>query len=1064
MKRALLRQHARARGGLGAVVALGVMTFSSCSPREHKYPERPSLLEPAAAPGGDVGAAEWRYHPRRPSHLERSYPLPDGRGLLVGAAGERWLADGKRHDARPASMLAPETLVGALSTQRAPWVFVGRSGTTYDADTPLGPFLSSSAPLVEMAKVDAGARHVLGVSRDGELWLSADAGLGWHPVGPAGARFEDVLVAPPHALALEVPERLWASEDEGQSWQPLDRAPFGARALTRNDASGPVVVSVLGAMAIGFGPSVTFSPLNRALAPAEPALDFRPVQGPSARAVAQGRAFDSGGRYVELLLGAKAEMIAGAWRGDLERRPAPLFNACADARVAGFEDFVYVACTRERSGPARQLEFFRSGDGGVTFEREPYAARGDPELLRLAVGRDGVLLASGLCAPTESVAGCRPRGIFRRETSEGDAGGGPVLTEMAAPALEEHARGLVFSSDGRVAYAVGTRTKSDALFAFISTDLARGFSARPVSTPDEADARGPTEVLSLTASNEGQLSLVLAQSSGAQRLVVLDAGARTLSINPPPVDAAVIGAYGNRAIAVSPDNVWESLNGGAEWDDLGRLPRSICAANSGRCSIRVHCEAAGCTLGDSLSRVGWRGHQEPSALLLPPAAPRLGGDAQRSLGPALSCDLSSSEWSELRGVDRLPDAGQAALGKAAWFALATDDATAAAGLYIAETSRLTLDRSSKVRYSELLAPTSRAADVAYQATLQVEGAAALRYTYPRSGTAETSIQNVEVAWDNLFEGVHRRALLADAGALRPGDYVKSDGVARRAQPDLVSIASGGIFLRMHRQPQYEQETYFLDGSSVETLPALRWPQAPPKDLNLEMARLGGDSVHLAFVDQGATVVRARRVGPGWQFDAVSIGYHDPSSFSIEQHRDIAYARGATAIHLTTRRPGGTTEGRLFPLRADGPVLGAPIAMPTQRDLGDDLSVCTAQQRADTPRVVAPYHPGRRRPLVVHDAVEPVRVFLSDAAVLHGTPEHACALAFDADLVKGAGGSANPRERALLSLEGPSWLFRFATDTSRREARVEYRAMNCRPDSGVELPPEIYDLPGTNRAD
>ena len=778
--------------------------------------------------------------------------------------------------------------------------------------------------------------------------------------------------------------------------------------------------------------------------------------------MARGHAFASGGRYFELSLGAKAETLAGPLLGELERHPLPALAACSAARVAGFERWVYVACSRERSGSARLYDFFRSDDGGASFEREPYAARGDPDLVRLAVGRGGTLLTTGFCAPGETVAGCRPQGISRRQELEGDAGTSVALGPVAASALEEHARGLAFSTDGRVAYAVGARTKGDSLFAFVATDLARGFAARPLATLDGADWRGPTEVLDISASNEGQLSLVLAQASGGQRLVVLDAGARVLSSNAAPVDSAVIGAYGNRALAVSPESVWESLNGGAEWENLGRLPRSVCAAANGRCALSVRCEAEGCVIGDSLTRNGWRGREPPSAGLPAPSSVRGPAAARQALAPAWSCELSTNEWTELRGVDRMPDAGQAALGKAAWFALSKDDATAAAGLWIAETSRSPLDRKVDVRYSELLPAAPRASDVAYHATLQIEGAAALRYRIPAaSGAGGAPLTDVDVAWENLFDGQRGKARLADAGSALASDFVKGDGSARRAQPDLVSIASGGIFVRVHHQPAQEQPSYFLDGSSVHSVPPLRWPVTPPKEMSLEMARLDGESVHLGFVDSDATVVRARRRGDSWQFDAMTLGYANPGLFSFVQRRDVAYARGRAGLQLTTRRLDGSAEGQLFPLQAEGRVLGAPIATPTQRDLSEPPNACTPQRQADSPRVVAPYQPGRRRPLIVRDAVEPVRVLLTDAAVLHGTPDAACADAFDAEPVKSVS-SSGARERALLSLDGPSWLFRTTSDNSRRDARVEYRSMTCRPDPNVEVPPDVYDMPGTDR--
>ena len=88
--------------------------------------------------------------------------------------------------------------------------------------------------------------------------------------------------------------------------------------------------------------------------------------------------------------------------------------------------------------------------------------------------------------------------------------------------------------------------------------------------------------------------------------------------------------------------------------------------------------------------------------------------------------------------------------------------------------------------------------------------------------------------------------------------------------------------------------------------------------------------------------------------------------------DIAYAGGRTAVLLSLRRADGSMQSQLFPLRADGPVLGAPIAAPTQRDLPEAPAPCSARQRADTSRVLVPWSPGRRRPVVVHDAVEPLR--------------------------------------------------------------------------------------------
>ncbi len=1047
-----------------ATLSMGVLSISvgtSCGSSGRKLSARPSLLEPTRALESRLTPAEWRYHPRQAARLARSYPVGAEGRLLVGGLGERWLIVGEGDRAQPASMLAPEPLVGVLEAHDAPFVFVGESGTTYEADSPIGPLLSASAPLEALARVDPGNDNVLGVTRDGALVLSEDAGASWHPVGPSASRFADVLLASPYGLALEVPERLWWSETEGRTWQALDTPPFGAERLARDEEAGPVVTSVLGARSVRFEGSPKLTPLNRVLRPDEPQLSILPIEGPSAKAIALGRAFISGGRYFEVSLGVKAESVSGEFTGPLQREALPLFSACKELRVAGYERWVYAACTREQGSAALRFEFYRSEDSGRHFEREVYAARGNPEQLRLAVGDAGVLLATGLCLPHESLAGCRPQGILQRQDVEADAGASVALRPVPAPALEENALGLAFATDGRTAYAVGLRTKSDAVFAFVSTDLARGFTARPIGLSGEANPRGPSQIHQLTPASDGQVSLVVSRASGPQRLVTLDAAARSVSVNGAPLEAAVIGAYGARALAVSPDQVWESLNGGAEWESVGRLPRSICSASDGRCSISIQCQAEGCAVGDSLSRVGWRGQAQHSAALWPPSGVKSSTLSHRALGPAYGCELSNSEWTELRGVERLPDASQAALGKAAWFALARDDATAAAGLWVAELARGTLDRSVKLRYVELLGPTERAAETAYLATLQVEGAAALRYRIPGSpGASKTALTNVEVAWDNLIDGQHGHAIIADAGGHLPGDFVKGDGMARRAQPDLVSIASGGVFVRVHKSPQHDQPSFFLDGASHEEVPPLRWPATAAKGSSSEMARLGRQNVPLLFVNQGATVVRARRRGGAWQFDAMSAGFAEVANFSLSQSRDITYFQGQAAIHLTTRRSDASSESSVFPLQLEGPVFGAPIAVPTQADLGDGPLSCSARQRSETSRVVAPGHPGRRRPLVVHDAVEPVRVLLTESAILHGTPEAPCAEVFDAELVKVGAAPSAARERALLSVDGPSWLFRLAPDNVRRDPRVEYRMMQCRPDPGLEIPPDVYELPGT----
>lgn len=1034
----------------------------SCSAPGQKLRARPSLLEPSHPLEQLESPPEWLYHPRRPAQLTRGYELAQGQRLFVSSAGERWLISPNAATAQPASSLAPEALVGMLSGRREPWIFVGESGSTYAAAAPLGPFTVSSAPPERMAHVASGEQHLLGISEAGRLLLSTDSGAAWRAVGPAQERFSDVAAWPPYALALASPERLWWSRNEGQTWSLLEAAPFGAERLDRDEEAGAVLRSALGPRRVTFSEVAPprLDALGRSVRPEEPALSVTPMAGPNARAIASGRAFLSDGDYFEVELGVRAETLAGKLGGALVRRRTPQLSPCVEVAVAGFRSWVYVACTRERSGTARALEFFRSSDGGVSFEREPYTARGNPEVLRLAAGADGALLVTGVCPAQEHLAGCHARGIQQRSERAGDAGVDAGLEPVAAPALEDNALALAFAADGRAAYAVGQRTKSDALFIFASPELSQGFAAREISRLDVAASSAQRQVKSLSAARDGQLSLVITQSSGADQLVILDASGRTSSVNGPPIELASLGAYGAWALAVGPEQVWESLDGGARWEPIGRLPRSLCPPARSRCSPPIFCQYEGCALGDALTRRGWRAEPRAAAPVLPPTPARERA-TRAALRKPFGCALTDAEWVELPGVDRLPDATQAAAGKAAWFALSADDALASAGLWIADSGRTGPEGTPRVRHSELLRPSERPAESAYHATLQVEGAAALRYAVPGSpGASSTHLAHVEIAWENLFEGRRGRALIADAGPQQPGDFVKTTGSARRAQVDLLSISTGGIFARIHRQPEHDQVTYFLDGTSVQEIPPLTGDLVHAKGVQREMVRLGADSLALLYVRGGSTLVRAKRQRDRWSFDAMTVGFSDEERFALRQDQLLTYVGSRPALHVTTRFASGLSEARLFPLQSEGDVFGSGTPVPTQAQLQDGSFGCTPQQR-QSPRLLSRHLPGTRHPVLVQDPVEPQRVFLTDAAILHGTMDAACAHAFDAEPVRTPLSVPGARERVLLSAEGTSWLFRMAPDNARRETRVEYRTMKCSFDSELDIPPEVFELSGTH---
>ena len=152
----------------------------------------------------------------------------------------------------------------------------------------------------------------------------------------------------------------------------------------------------------------------------------------------------------------------------------------------------------------------------------------------------------------------------------------------------------------------------------------------------------------------------------------------------------------------------------------------------------------------------------------------------------------------------------------------------------------------------------------------------------------------------------------------------------------------------------------------------------------------------------------------------------------------------------------------YPFRADGNVLGAPIPVPSQQSLADRPNRCSASDLSNTARIDASFLPGSRHPIVVTDASDAPRLFLSNVVVLHGTPENACATAFDAD--ETAVDGATPRhEQVLLLLDDMehTWLFRQNQDPAAApNGRVQYRTMKCHFDPDLDVPSEVYHAPGT----
>ncbi len=1065
MKRRRCKLSSDARAALLVVATLA----SACRAPEGRPAERPrpSLVSELSALPAFITPALWRYHPPQPARVNAELELPTGERLLVGRRGERWLISNQSSEA--ASVLAPEDLVG-ISSVPGGFIFVGASGVSYEARGPITPFFRSSAPLEPLASVTSAGASILGIRRDRGLLRSEDGGATWKPAGPVGPKFASVLLgAGGRGLALSVPEALYETRDGGQTFAALPVRSVGAFRLERLPDRGYGVVSALGTFRYREDAAEPLERVKETTAVTTP--DFKSPRGPDATALNEGRAAVSGGVYFELGMRERGswQLVSGPLSGALALRPIPELSTCKAVRLAAFERSLVVACFRGGVDAVTQpLELWTSNDGGQHFRAEAGTLDGSLSSFRMALGEGGTLLFAGVCPSYSAGSGCAPQGIVRRARAEAprippktSAKSLGEYRAAATPSLADTALSLAFSQDGKTAYAVGRRTKGGVLAVFVSRDAGKSFEAQELSLPTgdgsdgderwESSASG-VRIDALVPAEDGSVGLAVSRYRSRVWLVLDEAG-RVLSVSRPPESRALLAVAGSRALAISPttNEVWESLDGGSSFQSLGRLPIDLCSEDSS-CEAQVACTPGGCAIGPEISRLGWGGQAEDDSWAQPAlAGPPVDYSVPRLKTP-ISCSLDASPWQALDGASEFPTAFQAAIGKAAWFASGSDGSRAAAWAWVAPLG------GKRVEREMLLPPTDRGKAYALAVSDQVEGVAALRYVVP-DGTGSAHLTSVEVSWLNLFEGRARRVNVGDGGAYAPGDFARGPRGFQEADPALLSIAEGGLYLRLHKAPGDNQPTLFFDGQKSETVPPVSWPSVGVRGTHSEMAHVDGEHVPLLLVGRGSGVVRARFRAGTQELEAFANGALDPARFGLTQSSNIAYSgMRAGQVIETFDSATARAEAKLFTFRARGPVLDPPIDVPTQLSLPEKVERCSAAAEAGTPRVVAAPYPGTRHPVIVSDGGDTPQAFLTQYAVLHGTPASPCVSSLDGESIALDGGSA-PATRVLLPMTDLSHSYLFRANVQGQETRLEYRGISCKLDPSAEVPQELYRAPG-----
>lgn len=1052
--------------GRRLAAAFGFLGLVACAPNAAPTKPRTPLITSDVVVDDASSPASWFYHPTKPAPLRARLGLDDGRTLFAGERGERWLFDGKRDQVEAAARLAPETLIAISKMPSGAWLFVGQSGTGYEAAAPLAPFVRSSAPVDPLKRVAASGSTIAGIRFDGALVHTENAGVSWREIRKPGANFVDVQIADDKTgVAFAVPEAWIATTDHGKTWHPLDTPGIGALALAKDPERGIVALGAISWFDVALNTPSPFAPRQSGPSEEGYAIEASLPRGPNASALLAGRAAMLGDRYVELARATHGEwsMWSGALGQPLKEKVLQSAKGCGDVRLAGFEQAVYFACFRSpQDEQAGTVELYRSVNGGKSFVLEPYEVESKLSEFAMAVGKGAELLVTGICPPQDSDRGCAAHGVYHRKKGKKVA-----LAQSALPGLHQVPLAMTFAQGGQIAYVVGRRLKERSYTLFVSTDRGRRFLARdieqlPSPPPEREDrpwyrARKSTTVrASLSAGDDGTLALVF-QHDERVMLAVTDEDGRVLSLTEGPGDASLIGAYGTYGLAVAPKSraVWETMDGGVSWQPVGLAPAELCQEGK-ECKVPISCGRAGCVVGDELTRVGWRGQADlETGLSGPPGSLEKALLYPRVKTP-LSCTLADEEWQRLEGVRDQPSAFEAAIGSTVWHAAGYDRENATAWVYHGLSGA-----KAKVERKPLFGPVKNPKEYAFAIFDQVEGSSALRYQVPSIARGEHQIQNVEVAWDNRFEDVVKTVRLGRRFIFSPGDYAAGEGGVSAARPDLVSIGVGGVYLRLHHTQADEQATYFLDGKRVDEIPPVNWPAAPVSG-RTEMIHAGQAHLPIKLVANGAALTRATRSGNRWSFESMAIGMAKPSDFGFTQQTGITYVDGKSAFYaLSFAKAGSPRSGWAFPVEPTGAISKQPVPIPQQLDLPDSPLPCDEASRKGTPRIVAPYQPGTRHPIIISHKIEPIRTLLSTDAVLYGTPKAPCLAALAAEAVDMERRDDRVWMHAIVDPRAldKAWAFRVVFDDAGGK-QVSYRRMSCVFDPQAEVPQLVFREPGT----
>jgi hypothetical protein len=595
---------------------------------------------------------------------------------------------------------------------------------------------------------------------------------------------------------------------------------------------------------------------------------------------------------------------------------------------------------------------------------------------------------------------------------------------------------------------------------------------------------------------------------GGLAYVTVDDDGRVLQVAGPPTDndgntmEVVLAGFGRRVVAFpsylqdASDPAftvyWESLDGGVNWDRLA-MPQALVREYIRGGGLTVACAFAGCVIGDTVARVGWGGADTGTTERPADAAP---AGTPGVLTPIV-CDLApAGRWSRIEDIHLagspvpLPAVQELMRGRSVWSALSMDRATGAL-----TTTSATLGESgegeARVIRRPLAGPRAPHTAQAVSAT-QIEGYAVVRAPFAVDPKGQVKVgapmKNVEVAWENFFEGTSNRGRIPDAGVVERNDVILIPSGIDALKTSLISISSRGFFVRPHASHAKGAEELFVDpsGRSERYTPA-PWPQSGalgPLEFRGDASSLGGELLGVGLLldsdREWSSVVLAKRAPAGaWGYTAESLLPSRGAATTLNMITTWAFSAKTPVGALTLLDDPTRSRAWSFFIgfKSDGTFQPAQ-PVPTLFDLGERPRPCSAADRAGTPRAIMPFRsgarvilfPGMRHPVLVQEprpknavgVAEPL-VFLTGSAVVHGTPASPCLAAFHAESA-----TNSPMSAVLPGDLARSWLFRYTYDAPRAAGKrdggvtptLEYRPMACHYDANARIPESVWAADGT----